>query len=292
MSACCASNTPPSPLPCPADAASAANREARARRKKAEADKLEAERQERARGNLEVANRIIAKKRARRKEEEQLAAEAERIAKQRMFLGAAKAAIEERHFEQQMLGAERQVMKRQADAQQAAKTVEEIKHIEKNARRIRQRAAAKQKKESEVAAARSLDAARRRMYAGYVETMNEKKVRGRGRVGVRVLLVWACRCYPGTCARVALLTHTMGWWPQEIVRAEKTRHMETIRIRDKLNPYAAERTKEHIDMGRTATMRRTGRLRGTLAKSGKASLQRGDAGSVASQEVLQWAAMG
>ena len=183
-------------------------------------------------------------------------------------------------------------MKRQADAQQAAKTVEEIKHIEKNARRIRQRAAAKQKKESEVAAARSLDAARRRMYAGYVETMNEKKVRGRGRVGVRVLLVWACRCYPGTCARVALLTHTMGWWPQEIVRAEKTRHMETIRIRDKLNPYAAERTKEHIDMGRTATMRRTGRLRGTLAKSGKASLQRGDAGSVASQEVLQWAAMG
>ena len=235
------------------NAASAANREARARRKKAEADKLEAERQERARGNLEVANRIIAKKRARRKEEEQLAAEAERIAKQRMFLGAAKAAIEERHFEQQMLGAERQVMKRQADAQQAAKTVEEIKHIEKNARRIRQRAAAKQKKESEVAAARSLDAARRRMYAGYVETMNEKK---------------------------------------EIVRAEKTRHMETIRIRDKLNPYAAERTKEHIDMGRTATMRRTGRLRGTLAKSGKASLQRGDAGSVASQEVLQWAAMG
>ena len=141
---------------------------------------MEAERQERARGNLEVANRIIAKKRARRKEEEQLAAEAERIAKQRMFLGAAKAAIEERHFEQQMLGAERQVMKRQADAQQAAKTVEEIKHIEKNARRIRQRAAAKQKKESEVAAARSLDAARRRMYAGYVETMNEKKVRGWG----------------------------------------------------------------------------------------------------------------
>lgn len=69
---------------------------------------------------MKLAERLIAKRQARRREEAMLAEEAEVIAKQRMFLGAAKAAIEERHFEQQMLGAEREAVDRQESAQQVS----------------------------------------------------------------------------------------------------------------------------------------------------------------------------
>lgn len=231
------------------NAASSSNRDARARRKKAEADRLEAERQERAAGNLRVASRIIAKKRARRAEERKLAEEAELIAKQRMFLGAAKAAIEERHFEEQMRGAEREAMERQAGAQHASRTVEKIKATERKALLQRKSRAHKERKEWEADMERRLDDGRRRLYNAEVEEMNEKK---------------------------------------EKVRTEKVRHTETLRIRDSMNPYAAEKSLQSVTMGRTAALRRTGKLGGT----GRSRKPSGASRASASKEVMEWAAMG
>lgn len=159
------------------ESAADANRAARERRKQLEAEKAAAEQAERDRGNLEVAERIIAKRRAREAEEQRLREEQERIAKQRMFLGAAKSAIEERHFEQQALGAEREAKQRQEVAKAEAAVYEQVKETAVKTRHRVQRAERAAEQALDAQREQQLEAQRRRAQSAAMETQKEKKVR-------------------------------------------------------------------------------------------------------------------
>ena len=95
--------------------------------------------------SLRLAERLAAKKAAREAEEAKLAEETARIAKQRGFLGAAKDAMEERHFDQIMAAKERAAKSKQ----HTAKAQQDV--IDRTAREV---ADAKRRTKAREAAAR------------------------------------------------------------------------------------------------------------------------------------------
>mmetsp|Transcript_8234 Transcript_8234/g.29251 ORF Transcript_8234/g.29251 Transcript_8234/m.29251 type:complete len:639 (-) Transcript_8234:42-1958(-) len=241
------------------EAASTANRAARIRRKQAEASKEEEEKEERAAGNLKLAERLAAKRAARAAEEAALRAEEERIAKQRMFLGAAKAAIEERHFEEQMRGAEREAHIRQTLAKTEAEGYEEIKKTAVKTRRRVKRVAEVERKQRDEARDRAVDEARGVAAEGEMIEIRRKK---------------------------------------GIVAEERTRHEATLRARDEMNVYAADMTQRVKQEGLATTQKRkamatTKKKRSTMGKTG-ARIAAGRSGSRGGAEAKddEWSAFG
>lgn len=156
-------------------AAQQSNKQARERRKKKAEDARRKEIQDRNEGNLRLAEKLEAKRRAQQKEADELVAEEQRIATQRMFLGAAKSMIEEKHFEEQLLGAEREARDRQAVAKQDSATYETTKKGEADMRTTlnkRQRAATKEFRSTQAAA---LERARHELTQKKHETLEDKK---------------------------------------------------------------------------------------------------------------------
>jgi hypothetical protein len=80
-------------------------------------EKIEVEKRKREDGNVKLAAKLAAERAAREEITRRLHEEEEEIAKKRMFLGAAKNMLEERHFMQHTRGAERQALNRQTAAQ-------------------------------------------------------------------------------------------------------------------------------------------------------------------------------
>ncbi|CAK4100082.1 unnamed protein product [Aphanomyces euteiches] len=115
--------------------AAVSNRTSRERRKQLEREKAEREKQLRDEGNLKLAQKMAAQRKERDAEFQRLKEEEQLIANKRMFLGAAKNMLEERHFMQQTMGAERQASDRQCAIQEEARVVQATKHTEKKVRR-------------------------------------------------------------------------------------------------------------------------------------------------------------
>ncbi|EQC37839.1 hypothetical protein SDRG_04862 [Saprolegnia diclina VS20] len=116
--------------------AATANRAARARKKELEQEKLEKEKQMRDEGNLKLAAKMTKQRAEREAEARRLRDEEELIANKRMFLGAAKNMLEERHFMQQSLGAEREATIKQRTTQTDARTDAATKLMAKNVRHL------------------------------------------------------------------------------------------------------------------------------------------------------------
>ncbi|OQR95489.1 hypothetical protein THRCLA_07818 [Thraustotheca clavata] len=114
--------------------AAEANRAARARRKQLEQEKIEREKKMRDEGNLKLAAKMAKQRDEREAENRRLREEEEQIANKRMFLGAAKNMLEERHFMQQAMGAERQATDCQTATQTEARTEAATKNALKRAR--------------------------------------------------------------------------------------------------------------------------------------------------------------
>lgn len=235
------------------DAASSANRTARARRKQAEAAKEEELKEERAQGNLKLAERLAAKRAARAAEEAELRAEEARIAKKRMFLGAAKAAIEERHFEEQMVGAEREAKERQEAAKREAASYEEIKKTRVVLRKKVKRAEVSEQKAKDEARRRQLEEAR-----GVAAEREMAEIRRK----------------------------------KKVVLEERTRHEATLKARDEMNLYAATMTQKVKEEGiQTLKQRKlaaTRRKRSTMGRAGATAVSGGRGDS----KEDEWSAFG
>lgn len=109
-------------------------REQRRRLKQREMEEKREEQEVADRAVKEVAKRLDAKRAARQKELDELAAEEEKIAKKRQFLGAAASMVEEKKFEELLLGADREARVMQSEAK-----VEQVVAEETDARTRRQR---------------------------------------------------------------------------------------------------------------------------------------------------------
>ncbi|KDO26424.1 hypothetical protein SPRG_08227 [Saprolegnia parasitica CBS 223.65] len=116
--------------------AATANRAARARKKQLELEKLEKEKKMRDEGNLKLAAKMTKQRAEREADARRLRDEEELIANKRMFLGAAKNMLEERHFMQQSLGAEREATIKQRATQTDARTDAATKLMAKNVRHL------------------------------------------------------------------------------------------------------------------------------------------------------------
>ncbi|OQR98004.1 hypothetical protein ACHHYP_09279 [Achlya hypogyna] len=116
--------------------AAVANRAARTRRKQLEQEKLEREKKLRDEGNVKLAAKMAKQREEREAEARRLREEEELIANKRMFLGAAKNMLEERHFMEQSLGAERQAANRQTAMQTEARTEAATKATAKQVRHL------------------------------------------------------------------------------------------------------------------------------------------------------------
>lgn len=114
-----------------AASASAAQRE---RRKAAERAKQQEEEAKRREGNLKLADKLQQQRLAREAQTAALKAEADEIAKKRLFLGAAKNLLEESHFDQLGQGAEREARERQSTMQASATTDERVRRQERELR--------------------------------------------------------------------------------------------------------------------------------------------------------------
>ncbi|KAF0695737.1 Aste57867_13473 [Aphanomyces stellatus] len=126
--------------------AATTNRTSRDRRKQMEKEKAEREKKMRDEGNLKLAQKMAHQRADRDAEFQRLQEEEELIANKRMFLGAAKNMLEERHFMQQTMGAERQAANRQDAVQTEARVLAHTKQTEKKVRQTfrRQEASAKE----------------------------------------------------------------------------------------------------------------------------------------------------
>lgn len=111
----------------------------RERRKAAERAKLEEMEAKRREGNLKLAEKLQQQRAAREAQTAALKAEAEEIAKKRMFLGAAKNLLEESHFDQLEQGAEREMRNRQTTMQASTTTNERVRRQEQDQRTMNSR---------------------------------------------------------------------------------------------------------------------------------------------------------
>jgi hypothetical protein len=157
------------------NAAQKSNLDARARRKKKAEDVRKKDMEDRNQGNLRLASKLEAKRIKQQKEADELVAEEQRIATQRMFLGAAKSMIEEKHYEEQLMGAEREARERQRLAKANSKVYEETKKGENDMRatlKKRERVATKTFRSTQASA---LEKARHEMMQKKHETLEDKK---------------------------------------------------------------------------------------------------------------------
>lgn len=157
--------------------------------------------------------------------------------------------------------------------------MENTKAVENNARTVRRKKDVRKQKELDASRHRRMEKDIARAYMQDMEEINEKKV-----------LTTLRQSQQG----VGSLTHTHAVafaLCQSKFKEERERALETLRIRDKINPYAATMSRTHVEKARTQTLRRSQTLQNSGRRAGT-----GDAGSVrshasASKEVLQWAAM-
>lgn len=156
-------------------AAHTSNVTARERRKQKAEEARVREKEERNAGNLRLATKLESKRRAQQRDADDLVSMEQRIATQRMFLGAAKSMIEEKNFEEQLLGAEREARGRQESSKRDAAVYEATKRGEKAMRatlRKRTIAATAEFRETQAGA---LERARKELTQKNHETLEDKK---------------------------------------------------------------------------------------------------------------------
>jgi len=212
-------------------AAQNSNLAARARRKKKAENERRREVEERNEGNLRLAAKLEAKRKAQQREADELVAEEQRIATQRMFLGAAKSMIEEKHFEEQLLGAEREARDRQTSAKEDAAIYEVTKKGENDMRTTLNKRAQAATKNFHDTQANALERARKELTQKTHETLEDKKTAFRKERGNKNDL------------KKQLITR---------------------------NPYAAEQTKKVKERGRMHATKTSRLGTGTMGRSSKA----------------------
>lgn len=165
-------------------AAHKSNHDARARRKKKAEEARKADVEERNQGNLRLASKLEAKRKSQQKDADELVAEEQRIATQRMFLGAAKSMIEEKHFEEQLMGAEREAKIRQESAKAGAKVYEATKKGENDMRVTLNKRSRATTKDFHSKQSSALERARHELTQKNHETLEDKKTAFRKERGI------------------------------------------------------------------------------------------------------------
>eukprot|EP00753_Platysulcus_tardus_P021293 PLAT8795.1.p1 GENE.PLAT8795.1~~PLAT8795.1.p1 ORF type:complete len:780 (-),score=486.96 PLAT8795.1:74-2413(-) len=117
-------------------AAAASNRALRARKLAAAKEKAAKEKAARDASNVVLAERLEAKRMARHHEQRRIVEEETRLAKRKMFLGAAKSMLEEKQFTDLLAGRQREAAVRQARKKEEALKMDAVQRKETEKRHV------------------------------------------------------------------------------------------------------------------------------------------------------------
>ena len=145
-----------------------------------EAEKKKVEAQIRAEAQLKLAGKLETLRRAREAEMRALEEEEAKIAKKRMFLGAAAAMVEEKAHEELLKGAQREARTRQERVQREATVREGVKAKDTALGESNRRRARRERRQKQAAAERRIEVARKHTAERQHELIQEKKRTVRG----------------------------------------------------------------------------------------------------------------
>ena len=199
-----------------------------------EAEEKEKLRLERNEGNKALAVRVLAKRERQMAEAQSLIDEEARVKNQQMFLGAAKAQMEEKHFDQLLLGAERELREKQTRARVEQKAYEDtMAHAQDVRRQLK----------------RKERAATKRFYRQQDAVVREQRVE----LAEKKTLELEAK--------------------KAAMRAARVRDKALRGVLEAAQPYAAMQAKKSLQRGLAATKRREERARATRSAAMESGLR-------------------